>query len=181
MTTEVIYESLDLAHNYFDMKMYNKAEKVYKKLLRMGVRDKQIYYNLGQINSWNLLTDSAIKYYILASDYGYTDAFVDLIKIYYSKNDYDNMNRYSDLTIKSKDIYAIRKLVIFNAFIKNDDNVVQYLKYLVRLGDTKSMVLLGDYHRSKNDKINMEKNYIMAIENKEPAAMWYSLVMLNKA
>jgi hypothetical protein len=101
----------------------------------------------------------------------YIDALINL-----GNNNYE---KYYNLLLDINDIDAIRKIIDYNIKVKNYKYAVLSIKVLADKGDSRSIQTLGIYYKNKNDLINMNKYYIMGIDNDIDEMMWYNLTLLK--
>lgn len=91
----------------------------------------------------------------------------------------NNYKKFYNLLLDINEIDAIRKMIEYNIKVKNYKYAVLCIKVLADKGDSRSIQTFGIYYKNKNDLINMNKYYIMGIDNNIEEMMWYNLILLK--
>ena len=106
----------NLGEFYYEKKEYEKAEQYYREYIKLG--NLEGYRNLGYMLEELGKTKEAIKLYTEGAKLKNTDSIYSLVRIYYLKNDMQNMNYWKNRLLNDTEI------------INLNSNIEKYLNYL---------------------------------------------------
>ena len=105
-----------LGEFYYEKKEYEKAEQYYREYIKLG--NLEGYRNLGYMLEELGKTKEAIKLYTEGAKLKNTDSIYSLVRIYYLKNDMQNMNYWKNRLLNDTEV------------INLNSNIEKYLNYL---------------------------------------------------
>ena len=106
----------NLGEFYYEKKEYEKAEQYYREYIKLG--NLEGYRNLGYMLEELGRTKEAIKLYTEGAKLKNTDSIYSLVRIYYLKNDMQNMNYWKNRLLNDTEV------------INLNSNIEKYLNYL---------------------------------------------------
>jgi len=106
----------NLGEFYYEKKEYEKAEQYYREYIKLG--NLEGYRNLGYMLEELGKTKEAIKLYTEGAKLKNTDSIYSLVRIYYLKNDMQNMNYWKNRLLNDTEV------------INLNSNIEKYLNYL---------------------------------------------------
>ena len=106
----------NLGEFYYEKKEYEKAEQYYREYIKLG--NLEGYRNLGYMLEELVRTEEAIKLYTEGAKLKNTDSIYSLVRIYYLKNDMQNMNYWKNRLLNDTEV------------INLNSNIEKYLNYL---------------------------------------------------
>lgn len=101
---------------YSERREYEKAEQYYREYIKLG--NLEGYRNLGYMLEELGRTEEAIKLYTEGAKLKNTDSIYSLVRIYYLKNDMQNMNYWKNRLLNDTEV------------INLNSNIEKYLNYL---------------------------------------------------
>jgi len=112
---QAILELYDYYHNSNDLDDSDDLDDKIKNLLLIGVnmKDPEITIRLAYFYQDNHIHDEAVKYYLLAIEFGSIDAYSELGGNYRNRNDYENMIKYYSLGITKMCVTCAYKLGLY--------------------------------------------------------------------
>ena len=106
----------NLGELYYEKKEYEEAEQYYREYIKLG--NLEGYRNLGYMLEELGKTEEAIKLYTEGAKVKNTDSIYSLVRIYYLKNDMQNMNYWKNRLLNDTEV------------INLNSNMEKYLNYL---------------------------------------------------
>lgn len=128
--------------------------------------------------------DNMIKCYEYGSKV--LDEYIDvysIMKYYYDNKNYDEAIKYMDIMLEidkktDLEVHAMCDLADYLKANNQIDKMKDYLNRLVERGISIGMTKLGHYYSEIDDDVNMEKYYLMAIENGcDESVYFYSYIL----
>src|SRR5690606_18435518 len=111
-------------------------------------------YNLALLYNMQKKKQKAIKYFVMALEYGDTDALIQLIHIYRKENDYENTKKYYLLSIDNN----LENIKSYNYLINNMGELKMYFTLLSR--NKNDLVIEKIKNLERNKMIQKYKNKI---------------------